>query len=553
MALPILLIVVVVAALAFHFWSPWWLTPLASNWRQMDDTLTLTLVITGVAFVVVNLFVAWAIIRYRHRDGHRAAYEPHNRRLEAWLIGITTIGIVTMLAPGLFVYAKLINPPANAHVVEVVGQQWQWRFRLPGPDGRLGSSDPSYVTADNPLGLNPKDPANQDNRIVDAPELHLLVGEPVKLLLRAKDVLHDFYVPPFRTRMNMVPGMVTQMWLTPTRIGRFDILCAQLCGVGHANMRGVVVVDDKPAYDAWVAKLPTFAALQAQHAGAATSDPLAAKGKLLAQAKGCAACHTVDGSPGVGPTWKGLYGTTQTFQDGSSAHVDDAYLATFIRNPTARVPKGFAPIMPKLDLTDDELKGLIAYIRTLGTAQPAAVAPSSPSATPAPAAAMPAPHQPVLSRLATQPARGQSAQVSLTAATITSARFVASGLPVNSPRLSRAAATAVSPASAAVSGSAELTLPNPLTPGRVVTLAQNSLLTPRPPVQYAPLTPSSPTSPRLRPPSQPTRRPGQVPGLPLGNDPNTTGPPPLAIPPAQSVNPSSGSAQPSVPMLRPAP
>lgn len=549
MALPILLTVIVAAALAFHFWSPWWQTPLASNWRQMDDTLTITLVITGVAFVVVNLFVAWAIFRYRHRDGHRAAYEPHNRRLEVWLIGITTIGIAAMLAPGLFVYAKLINPPANAHVVEVVGQQWQWRFRLPGPDGRLGSSDPSYVTADNPLGLNPKDPANQDNRIVDAPELHLLVGQPVRLLLRAKDVLHDFYVPPFRTRMNMVPGMVTQMWLTPTRIGRFDILCAQLCGVGHANMRGVVVVDDKPAYDAWVAKLPTFAALQAQHAGAATSDPLAAKGKLLAQAKGCAACHTVDGSPGVGPTWKGLYGTTQTFQDGSAAHVDDAYLATFIRNPTARVPKGFAPIMPKLDLTDDELKALIAYIRTLSTAQPSEAAPSQP-ATSAPAAAMRAPRQPATLRLAARPARTPSAQMSLAATTMTSTGFITSRLPIDSPKLTGPAATAVPLAS--LSGSAALTLPTPPTPGRVVTLAQNSLLTPRPPVQYAPLAPSSPTSPSSQPPSQPARRPGQVPGLPLGNDPTTTAPP-LAIPPAHSVNPSSGSATPHVPMIRPAP
>ncbi|VVE34901.1 cytochrome B [Pandoraea cepalis] len=549
MALPILLTIVVAAALAFHFWSPWWQTPLASNWRQMDDTLTITLVITGVAFVAVNLFVAWAIYRYRHRDGHRAAYEPHNRCLEAWLIGITTIGIAAMLAPGLFVYAKLINPPANARVVEVVGQQWQWRFRLPGPDGRLGSSDPSYVTADNPLGLNPKDPANQDNRIVDAPELHLLVGQPVKLLLRAKDVLHDFYVPPFRTRMNMVPGMVTQMWLTPTRTGRFDILCAQLCGVGHANMRGVVVVDDKPAYDAWVATLPTFAALQAQHAGAATSDPLATQGKLLAQAKGCAACHTVDGSPGVGPTWKGLYGTIQTFQDGSSAHVDDAYLATFIRNPTARVPKGFAPIMPKLDLTDDELKALIAYIRTLGTAQPPDAAPSPP-ATPAPAAVVPAPRHPVTLAPVAQPARAQSALSTPEAAQSASTGFVTAGFPADAPRRNRPTEIVVPVASA--SGSVTSAQPNPQTSQPVVQLAQNSLLTPRPPAQYAPLTPSGPSSSSSQPPSQPGRRSGQAPGLPLQNDPNTTLPP-LAIPPSQPVNPPSGPVQPRVPMIRPAP
>lgn len=530
MTLPILLTVIVAAALAFHFWSPWWLTPLASNWRQMDDTLTITLVITGVAFVVVNLFVAWAIFRYRHREGHRAAYQPHNRRLEGWLIGITTIGIAAMLAPGLFVYAKLINPPDSARVVEVVGQQWQWRFRLPGPDGRLGTSDPSYVTADNPLGLNPKDPANQDNRIVDAPELHLLVGEPVKLLLRAKDVLHDFYVPPFRTRMNMVPGMVTQMWLTPTRTGRFDILCAQLCGVGHANMRGVVVVDEKPAYDAWVAKLPTFAALQAQHAGAATLDPLAAKGKLLAQAKGCASCHTVDGSPGVGPTWHGLFGKTETFQDGSSAHVDDAYLANFIRNPTARVPKGFAPIMPKLDLTDDELKALIAYIKTLGTAASPGAAPGQPTPPPSAPAA---------------PVAKQSGTPVVPAGPMTPPKSVSTA---NMPtRLLHTVATSAA-VSALVSASVQAA---PQTPAPTIQLAQDAV-TPRPPVQFAPLTPSASPNAGTQRPSQPARRSGGTAGLPLQNDPNTNAPP-LAIPPRQSGNPSPGSGQPSVPMIRPAP
>lgn len=348
MAIAIILIVIVAASVAFHFLSPWWQTPLASNWGQMDDTLTITLVITGVVFVIVNLFVAWAVIRYRHRPGHRAAYEPHNRKLEGWLIGITTVGIVAMLAPGLFVYAKLISPPADAMIVEVVGQQWQWRFRFPGAGGKLGTSDPAYFSADNPLGLNPKDPATLDNIIIDGPELHLPVGVPVKLLLRAKDVLHDFYVPPFRARMNMVPGMVTQMWFTPTKVGRYEILCAQLCGVGHSNMRGVVVVEERPAFTAWLAVQPTFAKLQAKQSGAATeSDLLVVKGKLLAQSHGCASCHSVDGSASVGPTWHGLYGKLETFEDGSTAKVDDAYLATFIRNPTARVPKGFAPIMPK--------------------------------------------------------------------------------------------------------------------------------------------------------------------------------------------------------------
>ncbi|NVJ03567.1 cytochrome B, partial [Myxococcus sp. AM009] len=108
MALAIALVLIVVLAVGFHFASPWWITPIASNWVRMDDTLTITIVITGVLFVAINLFVVAALLRYRHRDGQRnqrAAYEPHNKRLEWWLIGITSVGVAALLAPGLFVYA----------------------------------------------------------------------------------------------------------------------------------------------------------------------------------------------------------------------------------------------------------------------------------------------------------------------------------------------------------------------------------------------------------------------------------------------------------------
>jgi cytochrome c oxidase subunit II len=254
----------------------------------------------------------------------------------------------------------------------VLGQQWQWRFRFAGPGGKLGTTDVRYIGNDNPFGLNPADPNGRDNYLIESPEVHLPLNRPVQVLTRSRDVLHDFYVPPFRARMNMVPGMVTTFWFTPTKAGRYDILCAQLCGIGHSGMRGVVVVEDEAAFSRWLAQQTTFAQQQMAHVQAApaaaggSAQALANLGKTLAAAKGCVACHTVDGSPLVGPTWKGLYGKTETMTDGSTAKVDEAYLRAFIRNPTARVVKGFSPIMPHFDLSEQELTALVAYIKAQG-------------------------------------------------------------------------------------------------------------------------------------------------------------------------------------------
>jgi cytochrome c oxidase subunit 2 len=187
-------------------------------------------------------------------------------------------------------------------------------------------------------------------------------------------VLHDFFVPEFRARMNIVPGQASTFWFTPTKAGRYEAMCAQLCGVGHPNMRGTVVVEDEPQFQAWLKTQPTFAALRmgSVPAAAGTADSLEGKGRALAQSKGCVACHSVDGSPGAGPTWKGLFGKTEAFADGSSQPVDEAVLKREISEPTAKVVKGFAPIMPKIPLASDELDALIAYIKSQGSAAPTA-------------------------------------------------------------------------------------------------------------------------------------------------------------------------------------
>jgi cytochrome c oxidase subunit 2 len=177
---------------------------------------------------------------------------------------VTAVGVAAMLAPGLFVWAQFVTVPPGASEAEAIGQQWQWSFRLPGEDGRLGKSDTQYIGSDNPLGLNPNDPSARDDVVIEGDDLHLPLGKSVKLLLRSMDVLHSFYVPEFRTKMDLVPGMVTYVWFIPTRTGTFEILCAELCGNGHFNMRGKVVVQEESEYRAWLQKQKTFAQLSAR-------------------------------------------------------------------------------------------------------------------------------------------------------------------------------------------------------------------------------------------------------------------------------------------------
>ncbi|PZM14729.1 cytochrome c oxidase subunit II [Rhizobium tubonense] len=258
MAIVLVLVLLVVGSVAFHLFSPWWWTPIASNWSYIDNTIVITFWITGLVFTLVVLFMAYCVFRFRYHPGKRAAYQPENKRLEWWLAGGTALGVAAMLAPGLVVWKQFVTVPADASMVEVVGQQWQWSFRLPGVDGRLGRADTRTVTADNPLGVNRNDPASLDDIVIQGGELHLPLGKPVELLLRSIDVLHDFYVPEFRAKMDMIPGTVTYYWLTPTRTGTFEVLCAELCGVGHPQMRGTVIVDDEAAYRTWLQQQPTF-------------------------------------------------------------------------------------------------------------------------------------------------------------------------------------------------------------------------------------------------------------------------------------------------------
>jgi len=205
--------------------------------------------------------MAWCVYKYRYRPDRRADYEPENHRLEWWLTGITSAGVIGLLTPGLLAWNDFVTVPKDALQFEVVGKQWEWNYRLPGKDGKLGTTKISLISDDNPFGINPKDPNGKDDVLIEGDDLHLPVGVPIKMNLRSLDVLHDFYVPQFRAKMDLVPGMITFFWLEPTRTGTFDILCAELCGVGHHAMRGTVVVDDQTAFNKWLQEQETFATL----------------------------------------------------------------------------------------------------------------------------------------------------------------------------------------------------------------------------------------------------------------------------------------------------
>ena len=265
MHVAIALTLVIVGSIAFHFWTPWWWTEVASNWGMIDNTIILTFWVTGVVFVAICLFMAYCVWRFQYNKNRKSEYKPENAKLEWALTILTTIGVIALLAPGLIVWNKFVTVPDDAVDIEVMGQQWFWNYRLPGKDGILGTTDIQNITDENPFGINLDDSNGFDDILIQADDLHILNNQAVKINLRSIDVLHDFYVPQFRAKMDMVPGVVTYYWFTPIKTGNFEILCAEYCGTGHYAMRGRVIVDEKENYKQWLNEQMTFKELLASN------------------------------------------------------------------------------------------------------------------------------------------------------------------------------------------------------------------------------------------------------------------------------------------------
>ena len=260
----IIFLLVIVGSVLFHIFTPWYWTDIASNWVGMDHTITLTFWVGGGVFVAVCLFMVYCLFKFSYKEGRKAEYKPEDKKLEKILTWATTVGVAALLAPGLIIWSQYVNVPKNALEVDVMAWQWGWQYRLPGEDGKLGTTKVTNINDENPFGINPDDPFGQDDVIIQSDVLNMENNRPIKILLRSVDVLHNWYVPQFRSKMDAVPGIVTFYWFEPNKVGEYEVLCAEYCGVGHYAMRGTVIVQDKQSYEKWLDEQEVFSELVAK-------------------------------------------------------------------------------------------------------------------------------------------------------------------------------------------------------------------------------------------------------------------------------------------------
>jgi cytochrome c oxidase subunit 2 len=282
------------------------------------------------ALIVVPLMYSLVVFRRRKGDTTDAEHMEGNTKLEiTWTI-VPLFIVLAYAYLGAINLAETRRADPEAMIVEVTGLQWSWTFEYPPVNGLTVVSD----------------------------ELHLPVGKQVLLRMTSNDVIHSFWVPEFRVKQDLVPGRITELRITPTLEGNYMVRCAELCGTSHAYMEKPVVVTSQEGFDAWMEE-------QLALAEEASQTP-EGRGQALVAANGCTACHSLNGSPGIGPTWFGLFGRQEELTDGSVVTVDDAYVHESIKAPQAKIVAGFEnQLMPTYDFTDEQIADIIAYIKTL--------------------------------------------------------------------------------------------------------------------------------------------------------------------------------------------
>jgi cytochrome c oxidase subunit 2 len=245
---PILLLFTAAACVLFAVKPVWFPVPISSEAVAYDRQFAWTLWIAGVIFIAAQLLLACAILRGRNRNVTVAA---NGRRLE-WTSGIATAALfLTLSVLGSRGWAKIPVRSPDKETIEVHAHQFAWNFRYPGPDGRFGRTGIEFISdaGGNPVGIDPSDPAGKDD-IVTA-TLRIPAGRDVLLLLHTRDVIHDFFVRELRTKQDIVPGMEIPLEIHVDRPGTYEIACAELCGLGHSQMRSALIVMPAEEYDRW--------------------------------------------------------------------------------------------------------------------------------------------------------------------------------------------------------------------------------------------------------------------------------------------------------------
>ncbi|MDA8104334.1 MAG: cytochrome c oxidase subunit II [Nitrospiraceae bacterium] len=275
-----------------------------------------------VLLVAVTITMLVFIYKYNRRRNPVPEDIEENLPLEvAWTV-LPTLLVLGMFYFGWVDFDYIRNPPKDAMPIDVIARQWSWTFKY------------------------------QDGRQTDT--LRVPVGRPVKLVMTSEDVIHSLFIPAYRIKEDCVPGLKTHLWFNADQTGTFDIFCTEYCGLEHSHMRAKLIAMPATDFAAWY---------KTKEEAEGTN-----KGLELLRTKGCLGCHTTDGTRKVGPTFKGLYGSNVTVvtngKERTTAANED-YIERSVRNPGADVVKGYPNIMPKIPVTDEELKEILEYLETL--------------------------------------------------------------------------------------------------------------------------------------------------------------------------------------------
>jgi cytochrome c oxidase subunit 2 len=338
----------------------WWIpTAEAQSYMPPAATEIASSVNSLYGFLVVSSLISFIILmggmfyfvnKYRRRgDDDKTAYITHNYTLEFLWSFIPFVIFMISFGWGAKIYLDMRERPENALEIHVVAKKWLWEFTYKnGRTERAGLDDNN-----NPTPATMKVPLNQPVRLI----MTSTKVDPNNKMDRA--VLHSFFVPAFRVKQDIVPGRYTELSFTPNKLGKFWIFCTEYCGSGHSTMLGQVEVVEQSEFNDWIV---------GESSGDAGGLSLADQGKQIYAQRACIGCHSLDGSKMTGPTWKGLYGATRNFTDGTSAEADDNYIRESIMNPNKNIITGYPPNqMPSYQgqLTDDDLTAVIEFIKTV--------------------------------------------------------------------------------------------------------------------------------------------------------------------------------------------